>query len=147
MSSWLTGQDCISGPCSHMASLLHDRAWHLQMARQIVFTDSCFWKNSWARLVMSMTESCQWVMQCHLRALRPWASHKGLRPCPLCTVISPVSLKLLMRLCTVDDDTCKAFAIWHWGTLFFKVFNNLFTRSFTYWRTSAHLYLWEFLSH
>ncbi len=38
------------------------------MARQIVFTDSGFWKYSWAHLVMSMTESCRWVMQCHLRA-------------------------------------------------------------------------------
>ncbi len=41
-------------------------------------------------------------------------------PCPLRTEISPVSLKLLMMLCTVDDEICKAFAIWHWGTLFLK---------------------------
>ncbi len=27
-----------------------------------------------------------------------------LRPCPLCREISPVSLNLLMMLCTVDDD-------------------------------------------
>ncbi len=31
--------------------------WNV-MARQIVFTDSGFWKYSWAHLVMSMTESC-----------------------------------------------------------------------------------------
>ncbi len=31
------------------------------MARRIVFTDSGFWKYSWAHLVMSMTESCRWV--------------------------------------------------------------------------------------
>ncbi len=37
-----------------------------------------------------MTESCQWLMQCHPRARRPQAS-KGLRPCPLRTEISPVS--------------------------------------------------------
>ncbi len=36
---------------------------HLQMARCIVFTDSGFWKYSWAHLVMSTTESCRWVMQ------------------------------------------------------------------------------------
>ncbi len=57
-------------------------SWHLQMARWIVFTDSGFWKYSWAHLVMSMTESCRWVMQCRLRAQRPRASNKGLRPCP-----------------------------------------------------------------
>ncbi len=36
------------------------------------------------------------------------------------TAISPVSLNLLMLLCTVDDDICKAFAIWCWGMLFLK---------------------------
>ncbi len=40
-----------------------------------------------------------------------WASNKGLQPCPLRTEISPVSLNLLMMLCTVDDDICKSFAI------------------------------------
>ncbi len=89
--------------------------WHLQMARRIVFNDSGFWKYSWAHLVMSMT-----VMQCHLRARRPRVSNKGLRPCPLHTEISPVSLELLILLCTVDDEICKAFAIWCWGTLFLK---------------------------
>ncbi len=39
------------------------------------------------------------------------ASNKGLRSCPLRTEISPVSLNLLMMLCTVDDEICKAFAI------------------------------------
>ncbi len=42
---------------------------------------------------------------------RPRASNKGLRPCPIHTEISPVSLNLLMMLCTVDDEICKAFAI------------------------------------
>ncbi len=66
-----------SGPCSHMASFLHDRAlvgicrWHGGL-----FTDSGFWKYSWAHLVISMTESCRWVMQCRLRARRPRASTK-----------------------------------------------------------------------
>ena len=90
------------------------------MARRIVFTDSGFWKYSWAHLVMSLTQSCRWVMQCRLRARRPRASNKGLRPCPLRTVISPVSLNLLMMLCTVEDEICKAFAIWCWRTLFLK---------------------------
>ncbi len=38
------------------------------------------------------------------------ASNKGLRPYPLPTEISPVSLNLLM-LCIVDDEILKAFAI------------------------------------
>ncbi len=116
------------------------------MAWRIVFTDSGFWKYSWAHLVMSMTESCRWVMQCRLRAKRPWATNKCLLPCPLRTEISPVSLNFLIMLCTgilalqrlylkkrytnklelnwiectVDDEIYKAFAIWHWGTLFLK---------------------------
>ncbi len=93
-------------------------SWHLQMAGRSVFTDSGFWKYSWAHLVMSMTESCRWVMQCHLRARRPRVSNKGLRPCPLHTEISPVSLNLLMMLCTVDDEICKAFANWRWEHCF-----------------------------
>ncbi len=90
------------------------------MARRIVFTDSGFWKYSWAHLVTSMTESCRWVMQCRLRARRPQASNKGLRPCSSRTEISLVSLNLLMMLCTVDDEICKAFVIWRWGTLYLK---------------------------
>ncbi len=82
-----------------------------------------FWKYSWAHLVMSMTESCGWVMQCRLRAWRT-------RPCPLRTEISPVSLNLLMMLCTVDYDIFKAFAIWRWGTLFLMYF-IIFLRTFS----------------
>ncbi len=92
---------------------------HLQMARQIVY-DRGFWKYPWAYLVMSMTESYRWVMQCRLRAQRPLASNKGLQPCPLRTEISPVSLNLLIMLYTVDDEICKAFTILCWGTLFFR---------------------------
>ncbi len=173
------------------------------------FTDSGFWKYSWAHLVMSMTESCRWIMQCRLRAQRPRASNKGLWPCsfhqcfptlfleahqhctcwmsPLsdlyisgpgvstnelmswfssgwlgkvgkCVVlvclqeqgwetlpyteISPVSLNLLMMLCTVDDKICKAFGIWCWGTLFLK-YSTIYLHSFTGWRASAHLYFWD----
>ncbi len=60
---WPTGHDGASGPCSHMASLLHDRA-SVGICRWIVFTNSGFWKYSWAHLVISMTESCRWVLQC-----------------------------------------------------------------------------------
>ncbi len=90
-------------------SFLHDRAlvgicrWH----GGLWFTDNGFWKYSWAHLVMSMTESCRWVMQCRLRARRSRASNKGLRPGPLRTEISPVSLNLLMMLCTVDQTRAE----------------------------------------
>ncbi len=97
-------------------------SWHPQMARWIVLTNSGFWKCSWAHLVMSMIESCRWVMQCCLRAKRPRASNKILQPCPLRTEMSPVSLNLFMMLCTVDDEVCKAIAILHWGTLFLKCY-------------------------
>ncbi len=96
----------------------------VQMARRIVFTDRGFWKYSWAHLVMSMTESCWWLMQCRLRAWRPLPSNKGLRPCPLHTEVSPVSLNILMMLCTVNDEICKAFLIWYWETLFLKLFSK-----------------------
>ncbi len=56
------------------------------------------------------------------------ASNKDLRPCPLRTEISPVSLKLLMMLSTVDDEICKAFAIWRWGMLFLK-YSTIFLRT------------------
>ncbi len=110
----------------------------------VVFTDSGFWKYSWAHLVMSMTESCRWVMQCRLRARRPRASNKGLRPCPLRTEISPVSLNLLMMFffhCRWWDlqSLCNLML----RNFVFKVFHNLFTHSFTDWRASAHLYFWE----
>ncbi len=67
-------------------------------------------------------------MQCCLRAQRPRASNKGIRPCPLRTDISPASLNRLMMICTEDDEICKAFAIWLWGTLFLK-YSTIFLRA------------------
>ncbi len=95
-------------------------------------------------LVMSMTESCRWVMQCRLRARRPRASNKGLRPFPLRTEISPVSLKLLLMLCTRWWDL-QSLCNLMLRNVVFKVFHHLFTHSFTDWRASAHLYFWETL--
>ncbi len=70
------------------------------------------------------------MMRCCLRAQRPRASNKGLWPCPLHIPyeISLVSLNLLMILCTVDDEICRAFAIWHWGMLFLK-YSTIFLRT------------------
>ncbi len=70
----------------------------------------------------------------------PEAFNKDLRPCPLHTEISPVSLNLFIMLCTVNDEICKAFAILTLRNVVFKVFHNLFTHSFTDWRASALLY-------
>ncbi len=116
-------------------------SWHLQMARRIVFTDSGFWKYSWAHLVMSMTESCRWVMQCRLRAQKPRHSTNvfGL-------------LWDFSRFSESFDDVMHC-RWWDLQSLFnltlrnvgFKVFHNLFTHSFTDWRASAHLYFWETL--
>ncbi len=89
--------------------------WYLQW-----FLEVCFW----ALLVMSMTESCRWVMQCRLIAWRPQESNKVQWK----KNISPISLNLFMILCTVDDDICKAFAIWHWGMLFLK-YSTIFLRT------------------
>ncbi len=125
---WPTGHDSASGPCSHMASFLHDRAlvgiyrWHVGL-----FTDSDFWKYSWAKLFMSMNHANEWCSVVW-GARRPQASNKGLRPCPLRTEISPVSLNLLMMLFTVDDEICKAFAIWHLEMLFLK-YSTIFLRT------------------
>ncbi len=100
--------------CSHMASFLHDRAlvgifrWHDELCLPTMVSGSIpepQWQN----------HADEWSS-----AIWPRESNKSLQPCPLRTEISPVSLKLLMMLCTVDDEICKAFAIWRWGTLLLK---------------------------
>ncbi len=82
---WPTGQDNSSGPCSHMASFFawQSFSWHLQIARWILFSNSGFWKYYWAHLIISMTKSCRWVMQCHLRARRPRAGQHTLNGSPV----------------------------------------------------------------
>ncbi len=69
MSFWSFGVGIWSHSCLIYVSSCW-RVWHLQMAQWIVFIDSGFWKYSWAHLMMSMTKSCRWVMQCRLRAWR-----------------------------------------------------------------------------
>ncbi len=116
---WPTGHDDASGPCSHMASFLHDRTL------VGICTADCVYQQWFLEVflgpfsnvndrIMQMSDAVS------SEGLKTTASNKGLRPCPLHTEISPVSLNLLMMLCTVDDEICKAFAIWRWGTLFLK---------------------------
>ncbi len=49
------------------------------------------------------------------------------RSYPLCVEISQVSLNLLMMLCSVDGEICKAFVIWLWGALFLK-YSTIFSQ-------------------
>ncbi len=122
-------------------------SWHLQMARQIVFTDSGFWKYSWAHLVIPMTESCRRVMQCRLRAWRPWTSHKR-------SLALSLTHRDFSSFSESFDDVihcrlwdCKAFAIWWWGTvkLVFNYSTIVLCTLSTDWRASAHLYFRETL--
>jgi len=80
---WLRKDSSISGLCLHMASSLHDRAltcicaWHGELGSQ-----NYFWRCSWSHVVISVTESCLFLMQCCLKA---WGSQTsrifGLVPC------------------------------------------------------------------
>ncbi len=117
---WPTGHNGTSGPCSHMRYFLNDRVlvgiWrrHGGLCLPIVV----FWKYSWAHLVI-MPMSVAVLSE----GRRPRASSIGLPPCPLRTEISPLSLNILMMLCTVDDEICKAFAHLTLRNVVFKVFH------------------------
>ncbi len=100
--------------------------WHLQMARRILFTDSGFWKYSWAHLVI------QWQNHADEWCSVIWGPEHHEHPTKVFGIvpyaeISPVSLNLLMMLCTVDE-ICKTFAIWCWGPLFLK-YSTIFLRT------------------
>ncbi len=56
------------------------------------------------------------------------------------SVISDKNVK-----CTEDDEIFNDFAIWCWQTLFLKYSTVFFSRFFTDWRASAHLYFWATL--
>ena len=83
-----------------------------------VLTNNGFPKCSWAHVIISITEGCQFFMQCRLRDQRSWAFNVGFRPCPLSSEISPDYLYLLMILWTVDGKIPKLFEIVRWQTLF-----------------------------
>ncbi len=105
-----TGHDGASGPGSHMASFCMIEFY---LASADGPADSAY--RQWFLEVFlgpfSNVNDRIMLMSVSLRAQRPQASNKGLQPCPLCTEISPVSLNLLMTLCTVDHEICKAFVI------------------------------------
>ncbi len=87
-----------------MASFWHDRA--------LVGTEDCVYRQWFLEVYFGpFSNNNDRIMPMSLRARRPRAFNKGLRPCPLRTDIYPVSLNLLMMLCTVGDEICKDFAI------------------------------------
>lgn len=86
-------------------------SWHLQMAQQLVFASSGFWKHSWAYLLISATQS-------YLR-LTPCNMYLALSLMQRDTSSFSESFDDVMH-CTVDHESCKAFAIWCWETLFLK---------------------------
>ncbi len=123
--SWPTGHNGASEPCSHMASFLHDRdlvgicRWHAGLCLPTVVSGSIP-----AHLVMSMTESCRWVMLC---LLRPRASNKGLRPCPLHRDLSSFSESFddVMHCRWWDSQSLCYLTL---RDVVLKVFHNLFTQ-------------------
>lgn len=54
--------------CFWMVYIHYSFNFHLRMQRQTMFTDSDFWKCSWAFTVLSTTELGLFLMQCRLRA-------------------------------------------------------------------------------
>ncbi len=131
------------------------------MVWRIVFTDSGFWKYSWAHLAMSMTESCRWVvfdvffdLDCSTWTLKLRVSSEGLKTTGIQQRSSALSLthRNLSSFSESFDDVmhCRWWDLQSLCNLtlrniVFKVFHNLFTHSFTDWRASAHLYFWETL--
>ncbi len=107
---WPTRHDGPSGPCPHMASFLHDRAvvgicrWHGDCVYRQWFLEVFLGPFSNVNdRIMAMSDAVS------SEGPKTTASNKGLRPCPLRTEISPVSMNLLMMLCTVDDEICNVF--------------------------------------
>lgn len=95
-------------------------------------------------LMFSVTESCLFLTECHLKNWRSKAFDSDFQPCPLHTVISPDSLNLLMILCTVDV-LCNGLHNFTLRNLILKLFHNLEMKYFGNRWTSAHLYLGETL--
>ncbi len=96
---WPTGHNGASGPWSLMASFLHDRAlvgicrWHGGLCLLRVVSGSIPGPNSNVNdRIMSMSDAAS------SEGPKTTSFHKSLRPCPLRTEISPVSLNLLMML-------------------------------------------------
>ncbi len=117
-------------PQDMTALLDHDHIWLLFCITEVylAFADGtvdCVYRQWFLNLFLSLFSNFNdRIMQMSdavsYEGRRARTSYKGLRPYPLSTEICPVSLNLLMMLCTVDDEICKAFAIWCWGMLFLK---------------------------
>ena len=84
---------------------------HLRMAQWTAFAVNHFWKCSWARAEISMTESCLF-----LRDQRSRACSSHFWPCLPPQEMSTDSLKFVVIWCTVDDGIFKVSGTLHWRT-------------------------------
>ncbi len=98
---WLTGHEGTSGPCSHMACFLHDRAL-VGICRY--GTADCVYRQWFLGVFLGPFSNVNdWIMP-----MSDAVSFEG----PKTTDIQQRSLALshlLMMLCTVDDEIWKAF--------------------------------------
>ncbi len=125
-------------------SFLHDRAlvgicrWH----GRLLFTDSGFWKYSWAHLVMSMTdhadEWCSFVWGPEDTGIQQRSSALSLTHRDFSSFSE--SFDDVMHCRWWDLQSLCNLTL---RNVVFKIFHNLFTHYFTDWRASAHLYFWE----
>ncbi len=140
--------DGASAPCSAPAlrHFLHDRAlvgicrWHGRLCLPTVVSGSI----PGPILVMSMIESCRWVMQI------VWGPEDhGIQQRSSALFLTHRDFSSFSE--SFDDVMhCRWWDLQSLCNLMlrnidFKVFHNLFTHSFTDWRASAHLYFWETL--
>ncbi len=133
---WLTGHDGASGPCSHMASFLHDRAlvgickWHGRLCLQTVVSGSNPgpFSNVNDRIMLM---SVVW---------RPKTT--GIQQ--MSSALSLTHRDFSSFSESFDDVMhCRWWDLQSFCNLTLIVFHNLFKHSFTDWRASAHLYFWE----
>ncbi len=103
----------------------------------------CFWKYSWAHVLISITVAFLYVMQCCLSARRSRASQYGFPALTLTHRDCSRFSDLWMILCTVDDDNFKLFAIFLWETPFLILLHYFSPQHWGNWWSSSHLDFWE----
>ncbi len=136
---WPTGHDGVSGPCTHMASFLHDRD----------LVGICRWHGFLEVFLGLFSDVNDRIMP-----MSDAVSSEG----PKTTGIQQRSSALSLThrdfsSFSVSFDDVMHCRWWDLQSLCnltlrnvdFKVFHNRFTHSFTGWRASAHLYFWETL--
>ncbi len=139
---WPTGHDGASGPCSHMASFLHDRA--------LVGTADCVYRQWFLEVFLGPFSN----VNDRIMPMSDAVSSEGPKTTGIQQRSSALSLthRDFSSFSESFDDVmhCRWWDLQSLCNLMlrnvvFKVFHNLFTHSFTDWRASAHLYFWETL--